>query len=498
MRKISLAHAFIPAIFAAFLTTLHADNAPAVADGKQYTYASDVAKIINQRCVTCHRPGQIAPISLTNFKDIRPWVKSIKKVIADRTMPPWFADPEHGDFANDGRLSDEEIKTITNWIDQGAPLGDPMDLPPVPKFRDDVWKIGRPDAVIKMPQPYVMGDEVEDRYENIIVPTGFSKDQWVTHIELRPGNFQIVHHILVFVIPPNANMKGQKLPIGGGGDGDILNAVLSGGGFLSKYAPGNNPDVFPLGAGKRIKAGSNLLFQMHYHKEKGPGTAQSDQSMVALKFAYAPIKDPVTTAWIVNPILMISPGNANYRSDSAFTFNDDGVIYSLFPHMHYRGKAFKFEAITPDGKRETLLDVPAYNFDWQISYVFKEPKQIAKGTKIVATGVFDNSAGNERNPDPTAMVAWGEATTDEMMLGLMDYAYNTDKANQGMLGLPDMVMALLPPELKKMNLTEDNIGEVQAQFGNIGKQFQGVKLPPGIKLAPQAEAMLKKSQKGGK
>ncbi|MBI1783961.1 thiol-disulfide isomerase, partial [Candidatus Sumerlaeota bacterium] len=330
------------------------DNTP---EGGGVTYASNVAKILNAHCVTCHRPGQIAPMSLTSYKDVRPWVKSIKKVVTEGTMPPWFADPAQADFANDTRLSGQEIKTLTAWADGGAPLGDAMDLPPVPKFRDDVWKIGKPDAIFKMTQPYTMGDNVDDRYENFTVPTGLGQDKWITQVELRPGNFKIVHHILLFVIPPGGGgMQGVNLPFGGGGDGDILKAVLSGGGFLSKYAPGNNPDVFPAGAGKLIKAGSSLLFQLHYHKEAGAGTAQTDQSSVAVKYASAPVKDPVTTAWIVNPMLAIPPGGENYRSAATFTFSDDGHIYSLFPHMHYRGKAFKFEAIYPDGKRETWAD----------------------------------------------------------------------------------------------------------------------------------------------
>lgn len=447
-------------------SALRADDAKA--ESGPVTYTGQVAKILNQRCVVCHRPGQIAPMSFMSYKDVRPWAKAIDKSVKAGEMPPWFAADTGQHFANDTRLAQEEIDILTRWVAQGAQLGDPYDLPPAPKFRDDIWKIGTPDAVFGMTTAFTMGDNVEDTYENFTIPTGLKEDKWVTHIELRPGNFAIVHHILAFVVPPGGGKQGGALAKAGLG-GDLLGAALSGGGLLSKYAPGNNPDVFMPGTGKLIKAGSTIMFQMHYHKEAGAGTAQSDKSSVALKFADAPLKDPITTAWIVNPMLSIPPSDPDYSSAAGFTFSDDGHIQALFPHMHYRGKAFKFEAIYPDKTKEVLLDVPAYDFDWQLTYVFKEPKPIPKGTKIVATGVFDNSADNAYNPDPSITVTWGEATTDEMMLGLMDYTYVTDKENQGMIGLPDAIMSMVPPELR--NINPNNMAALETHMKSLEERF---------------------------
>lgn len=394
--------------------------APA-ASAAQPTFTKDIAPILNGNCVECHRPGQIGPMSLQSYKEVRPWARAIQKAVNSRTMPPWFSDDTTHKFKNEKVLTEEQLALINSWVAAGAPMGDEKDLPPAPQFADATWLIGPPDQIFTMPEPYAVSDELNDYYHYVSIPTGLTEDRWINAIELHPGDRAVVHHILVFVMPHGADPHG-------------VDASLD---LLGKYAPGNNPDVFPAGHGKKIAANSDLVFQIHYHKEPGAGTATLDQSSIGVKYADGPVEHPVTTAWILNPEIHIPPNQKDYTLTSTFRFIDSGHIYALGPHMHLRGRKATYTAEYPDGTKEVLLHVPNYDFNWQINYYFAEPKAVPRGTKIHYTAVYDNSADNPFNPDPAAPVVWGDTTTDEMMIGYMDYTYEKRKNFQRTLALPE-------------------------------------------------------------
>lgn len=395
----------------------------------QITYTKDIAPILNQHCVVCHREGQIAPMSLITYDEVRPWAKSIRVQITTKKMPPWFASEESVKFKNENTLSDEQIETINNWINQGAPKGNPSDLPTPPKFDDSGWAIGEPDLIVKMKEPFVVPDEEDDIQPNIEVPGTVTEDKWISAIEVKPGNYELVHHTLVYLE---------------GADGTTSQGPFGNGELVGLYGPGASPVQYPAEHGKRFKAGSTIRLDQHYHKETGPGTQAEDLTSVGMRFAKSKVAHPVTTAWVAQPELNIPAFADNVESRASFTFQDDGHILALMPHLHYRGKDFAYVAEYPDGKQEMLLDVPNFDFNWQLGYVLPEPMAIPRGTVIRVTAHHDNSINNSYNPDPSQNIKWGSATTDEMMIGFMDYTYATMKNAQ--TEYPDIGGA---PEAKK-------------------------------------------------
>jgi hypothetical protein len=420
--------------------------------GKPVTFTKDVAPIFNAKCAECHRPGDSAPFSTLTYKDVRPWAKSIKEKVANRTMPPWHADPHIGQFKNDRSLSQKEIDTIVDWVDGGAVEGNPKDLPPAPTFVDG-WTIGTPDMIIKVPEyTYKAG---VDEYQYFDVPTNFAEDKYVQFAEARPGNRKIVHHIIAFIQAPggmnlvglsneernkkmDVMLKNPNSPFYRDGflmrlkpeqpvvdDGCDPNGRRGGGGgdnILTGYAPGHNADIFAPGTGRKIPAGSIIRFQMHYSNQTLGGNAvEKDESMIGLIFSKEPPKNLVTTNSIGNILFKIPAGAENHKVTACRTVKRDTTIYSLMPHMHLRGKSMKYEAFYPDGKSEVLLNVPKWDFGWQTNYLLKEPKKMPAGTRLMVTAYFDNSKNNKFNPDPTKDIRYGEPTYDEMMLGFMDF-----------------------------------------------------------------------------
>lgn len=403
--------------------------APAAADdapGGKVTYAEHVAPIMNTSCVVCHRPGQIGPMSLLSYQDARPWAKSIKQAVAGRTMPPWHADPAYGHFRNERTLTEDQIRTISAWVDQGAQAGDLSKVPPVPIDTSAEWIIGQPDQVFEMPE-YEVADDVEDLYMHFLVPANFAEDKDIVSMEIKAGAQEMVHHVLIFALP--ASMGEASV------FDDPRTATRSD--FITGWAPGTDPLVYKEGFAKRLKKGNNLLFQVHYHKTPGPGTGGVDKSRFAVKYAPEPVANPTMTAWIMDLELRIPPGEANYTSTSQFQFKTDGRILGYTPHMHLRGKEYTFEAHYPDGKVETLLHVPRYDFNWQTFYSYAEEKFMPKGTIIKAIAKFDNSANNPNNPDPAQTVTFSEKTTDEMHIGFMEYAYDDKKVIAQKYGFPE-------------------------------------------------------------
>ena len=364
------------------------------------TFAEHVAPILQAKCQTCHRPGQVAGFSLLTYDQARRWKLGIREVVLDRRMPPWHADPRHGEFANDRGLTPAQRATLVAWVDQETPLGDPSKLPE-PRTFPDGWTIGEPDAVFTMLRAFEVPAEGVLSYQKFRVPTNFGRDVWVQALEARPGDRRVVHHVCVFLDGKVANEEGHlERP------------------ELVCYAPGDMPSVFPPGTAKKIPAGATLVFEVHYTTT---GRARSDRSSVGMIFAREPVRRRAVTKGISDKGLAIPPGAEAYESRSSFTFPFDARLLSLSPHMHFRGKDFRYTAVYPDGRREDLLSVPAYDFAWQSVYRLKVPKVMPRGTRIECLAHFDNSPGNSKNPDATALVRWGEQTWDEMMIGYIDY-----------------------------------------------------------------------------
>jgi peroxiredoxin len=371
-------------------------------------YSKHVSRIMQNNCQECHRPGQVGPMPLLDYEDAVAWSGMIEEVVAEKRMPPWYADPKHGTFSNDRTLSKEDRDNLLAWIKQGCPKGDPADLPPAKKFAEG-WTIGKPDAVVKMGQTVTVPSKVEKKsiaYKYFEVKTNFDEDKWIQAAECRPGNRAVVHHIIVFV------RSGER---------DRADDI--GAGLLAAYAPGDMPAIFPEGTAKKIPKGANLVFQMHYTPT---GTEEKDESSIGLVFAKEPPKYEARTRGISQRILLIPPETDNHEAHSRTTFPKDVEVLSLMPHMHLRGKDFKYEVVYQDGKRETILSVPHYDFAWQTSYRLEKPLKLPAGTRIECTAHFDNSAKNPNNPDPKKSVSWGDQTWEEMMIGFVDYRYLPD------------------------------------------------------------------------
>jgi hypothetical protein len=380
---------------AAALEEVEAKEAVAVG---AVTYAGDVAAIVQNRCQSCHRAGQVAPFPLMTYDDARRHAAMIAEVVDDRRMPPWYADPRYGHFQNDRHLSPRERATLLAWVEQGAPLGNPADLPPARSFPGE-WSIGTPDVVFELPAPQAVAAEGTLKYVYVKVPTHFKEDMWVQAAEAQPGDRKVVHHILVFV-DDHSSTRRQ------GFDGQ-----------LCSYAPGEMTTVLPPGTAKKIPAGSDLIFQLHYTPI---GTVRTDRSRVGLVFAKQPVEHQARTLGIAQRRFVIPPGAADHPVSATFTFPRDAHLLSMGPHMHLRGKSFEFKATYPDGTSEILLSVPAFNFGWQTIYVLDSPRAMPKGTRIDCLAHYDNSAANPDNPDPNRAVTWGDQTFEEMMIGYID------------------------------------------------------------------------------
>ncbi len=366
------------------------------------TFSEHVAPILQEKCQSCHRPGQAAPFSLLTYEQARRHASMIREVVDNRRMPPWHADPRFGRFENDRSLPTRQRATLLAWIDQGAALGDPSKLPP-PRLFPAVWSIGMPDVVFDLPEPFLVPAEGILSYRHFRVPTGFTEDKWVQAAEVVPGERSVVHHIIVYIDDHD--------PSKGGHHSSMDKLVI--------YLPGDFPSVFPSNSGKRIPAGADLVLEVHYTPI---GVVRADRSSVGLIFTKEPVHFEVTTQGISNQKFAIPPGARNYPVRCSFTFPYDAHLISLMPHMHLRGKDFLIQATYPDGRGETLLSLPAYDFAWQSVYRLTTPKAMPKGTRIDCLAHFDNSAENPANPDPTRMVRWGEQTSDEMMVGYLDFS----------------------------------------------------------------------------
>ena len=369
----------------------------------EINYSKHISRILQNRCVSCHREGEIAPFSLTDYDEVVGWAEMMREVVNENRMPPWHANPEHGDFANDSSLTPDEKQMINTWVENGAPKGNPDDLPEPLSFTEG-WQIGEPDVVFTMSnKPYNVPATGTIDYEYFVVETGFKEDKYISAAEIRIGNRSVVHHVIV------AQGDDVQRPHGAP-DSEWITAC----------APGSPPLQLPDGYAKVIPAGAKLIFQMHYTPN---GTAAEDISSVGFKFVDKDkVKQIVATVEILNQRLKIPAGAENHEVKAIKRMPADILLLTLFPHMHLRGKAFRYIAKYPDGKSEILLDVPQYDFNWQNGYQLKTPKRLPKGTIIECIAHFDNSTKNIANPDPTKIVRWGDQTWEEMMIGYFDGA----------------------------------------------------------------------------
>lgn len=380
-------------------------------------FYKDVLPVLQNKCQECHRPGEIGPMPLVTYQQARPWAKAIKETALLGRMPPWFADSRDGHFSNDWSLSRAEIDTLATWADAGAPMGQLADAPPPRQFVQG-WNIGQPDFVLAMPSAHPVPAEGKIDYQYIIVPTGLAEDRWVERVEVRPSDRTVVHHCVIFIREPGSKwlrdaQPGVSVAAGPESIGGMGSEILS------IYTPGMVPDIWKPGQAKLLKAGSDLVFQMHY---TASGKATVDQTRIGLRFAGSLPLERVITLAPANTKFAIPPGDPNYRVDATLTVPNPARLLSFFPHMHVRGKAFEYRLRHTGGKEQTLLRVAPYKFDWQLSYKLAEAVPLPPGSRIEMSAWFDNSPNNPANPDANATVRWGEQSWEEMMIGFLDLA----------------------------------------------------------------------------
>jgi hypothetical protein len=424
----------------------HAANAP--------TFNKDVLPILQRNCQSCHRPGQVAPMSLLDYEHVRPWAKAIKSKVVARQMPPWNADPAIGKFSNDSSLKQAEIDTIAAWVDQGAVEGDAKDKPAPVVWPDGGWMV-KPDHIVKGPETKVPAKTKNSviEWSRVAVPSGLDRDTWITSIEVRPSEPSVTHHICVHFMPHNSDVeygkyywnevmrddRGVEIPRK---KGETMQQNLEAKPALRDasegeacYLPGLQSvmDYRGKGAGKLIPAGTDIVFSLHYTPN---GKEVIDRPQVAFTFAKQPPARRYVSLTVRGPQdavnFAIPPGEANWRApQGTAVLEKDAEIVWLSPHMHLRGKDMLFELVTPDGKKTALLNVPRYDFNWQLGYELAQPVKAPKGSKIILTSHFDNSVNNKYNPDPQATVYYGGMVWEEMNSGFVGLLVDRDvKATQ--------------------------------------------------------------------
>ncbi len=383
------------------------------------TFTKQIAPIFQKRCEECHRDGGIGPMSLVTYEQARPWARAIKEKAASREMPPFDAAGPLGRYQHDPRLTDEEIATISKWVDGGAPKGDPKDMPAPVQWKNE-WPFGGPDLVVKPKQAYNLKASKQDQYVFFVFDHVLSEDTWIRSIVTRPGNQKAVHHANAHVVLPSF-----KAPETGYIEGDFTPSAR-GAIMVSGWAPGVQPIALADGVGIMIPKGMRFGIQIHYAPNEKDTT---DQTEVGLYFADGLIKKRMQVMLGDRMDLKIPPNDPGYSLTSTKTFGSDAIIGFFHVHMHLRGKSYVMKLTYPDGRQETALEVPQYDFNWQRTYVLKEPIRVPKGTKVDFIGTYDNSPKNKFNPDSTQTVWWGEKTTDEMMQGRIFYESADENLN---------------------------------------------------------------------
>lgn len=454
------------------------DRAGTTPARKDITYTKHVAPILQQRCQVCHRPGQAAPFALLTYEDAVKHARMLKEVTTQRRMPPWHADPRHGQFVNARRLTNQEIETLASWVDAGTPRGDNKDLPkPIDWVKG--WSMGKPDVVLEMPQEFEVAAEGVLPYKHFTIDPGFKEDMWVEKAEARPGAASVVHHVVVYILKP-----GQNRPFDDQGNMNILVG----------WAPGDLALNCPPQTGLRIPKGSKLMFELHYTPN---GTAIKDRSKIGIIFHKKKPKYELFTNSFINESIRIPQRDPHYRAEASMRFRADARILSFVPHMHWRGKNYFYELIYPDGRKRALLSVPRWDFNWQSTYMFAEPIKVPKGSRLHAIAHWDNSRNNPYNPDPNKEVRFGLQTWEEMMVGWCVYTWEH----------PDTPEKLAR---EKPNLAEEMFDRLDRNADNVITpdeipqalklyfQSQGIKIPERItheEFPPVYEELRKRFQK---
>jgi hypothetical protein len=387
------------------------------------TFYKDVLPVLQKNCQSCHRPGEAAPMPLVSYRDVQPFATAIKDAVLSRRMPPWQADTHFGKFSNDRTLASEDIKAIVAWVDKGAPEGDSRDSPE-PRTFGASWHIGKPDVVFTSPKKIAgtaMG-QVDVAY--CIIPTGFTEDRWVEKAELLPADRMAVRDVVAFVREPGSAWLKEAKAAEVFAPKERALASIQGGGFggdtVARYSPGLAPTELRPGQGKLIKAGSDIVLRMHFTGDN------VTPILISLGFVFAP-RPPVERVYTLaasRKDFVIPAGAATKEVESKLMLSREVRIVSLTPHMHLRGKSFTYRAAYPDGRVETLLSVPHYSFHWQVAYQEAGQLVLPPGTEIRCTAVFDNSDTNSNNPDANVEVRYGEQSSEEMMIGFMDVAFD--------------------------------------------------------------------------
>lgn len=432
------------------------------------TYYNQVSRLMLSNCVDCHRQGGVAPFALDSYEEVVAHAPQIRRVLNKGTMPPWFAVPTEHDqnknpWGNDRSLTARHKDLILNWVQGDKEKGDPKDAP-LARTYPDGWLIGKPDAIVQIAKPFKVKADGTMPYQNAFVETNFEEDKWVQAIEVQPTARQVVHHVLVFAFPPSKNAADR-----------VREITDERSGFFGVYVPGNSTLIYPDGFAKKLPKGARIQFQIHYTPN---GTATEDQTKLGMVFAKKPPQYEVRNTGIADTHLNIPPGADNHPESTTLKVPVDVHVLGFLPHMHLRGKAFRYEATTPDGKTATWLDIPRYDFNWQLVYRYAEPQLVKKGTVIKVTGWFDNSKDNPANPDPAKTVHWGPQTYDEMLLGYVEYYVEGGQDDDG---LSNPISHVLDPEKLFKRLDADGDGKVSRE------EFKGLlDLIPALKNNPRA------------
>ena len=412
-------------------------GAPNVSGAKKATYSDNVAKILNDRCVSCHRAGQVAPFSLEGYANAKKWSKSVALVVDHRQMPPWKAVPGFGQFKDENRLTDAEIETLQSWADAGAPAG--SGKPPAPPKFSSAWTLGDPDLVLTTAKPYRLGPEGTDEYRNFVFKTNFKETRWVRAMDVRPGNTKVVHHVIAYLdkganaakLESKHNDGQEGYVSAGGGVGFMPSGALGG------WAPGVRAQNSTEGTAFKLEPGTTIVMQVHYHRS---GKPETDQTKMALYFAKEPPQRELILDWALDWRLNIPAGAKEYKMRFEREIPVDVTVYNTMPHMHLLGRKMKSWFETPDGRKLPLIQVDDWDFNWQLVYTLKTPMKVPAGSKHIIEAAYDNSTSNPRNPnDPPKRVTWGEQTTDEMFLLITSYTIDAmDKQGKTgfMLGRP--------------------------------------------------------------
>jgi mono/diheme cytochrome c family protein/cytochrome oxidase Cu insertion factor (SCO1/SenC/PrrC family) len=400
---------------------------PTTVTASAVTYAKDVAPILFKNCVDCHRDGEAAPFALTTYQQAKVWATAIKDYTTRRQMPPWKATPNFGDFHDARVLSDAQIATLAKWAETGAPAGDLKAVPPLPKFPGDGWILGKPKngEILASDRPYTLAAEGDDVYQQFVLPVDTSKERYINAIEFRADNRPIVHHIIIYFDFSGKSVEldkaspepGYNVPNGDGGIGVPLQETQ----WVAGWAPGNTARFLPEGMAFKMPVGAKVVMQVHYHKT---GKTEIDRSQVAFHYVDEEKVDKVVyTNMLINPFLLLKPGVERQKVTAGLTLRFPTEIIAVMPHMHYLGKQITLTATQPDKTVVPMIDIKDWDFNWQETYRYKKPLQMAKGTRLELTAYFDNSEKNPRQPShPPRQVTWGEATMDEMCIGFFQYA----------------------------------------------------------------------------